>query len=102
MRFAEIVDKAGKRIHMGVIMAAAQEWIEVSLPETMNVGADSEVRFPPSLLAHHVAVRWRKADRVGLAYLAGGPSEEQFAGLSGLNDMRSLSHMMNSLAFKGA
>ena len=33
MRFAEVIDDVGKPIHVGCIMAAGQDWVEVSAPE---------------------------------------------------------------------
>jgi hypothetical protein len=102
MRFAEVIDNGGQRVHVGVIMAAAQDWIEVSTPSTLNVAPAHGLRFPPSLLFHRIAVSWRTVDRVGLTYLAGGPPEEQFAGIPGLNDPRSLSHMIKIFAHKEA
>lgn len=88
MRFAELLDEVGKRLHVGCVMAAGQDWVEVSLPEHTELGAGLQVRFLPSLHAHGVSPQWRAADRVGLTYLSGGPPEDQFAGLSGLLDPR--------------
>lgn len=88
MRFAEIVDEVGRRIHVGCVMAAGSDWVEVSLPENMQLGHGLQVRFLPSMVAHEVKSGWRGADRVGLTYAAGGPPEDQFAGLPGLLDPR--------------
>ena len=88
MRFAEIVDEVGKRVHVGCVMAAGSDWVEVSLPETTSLGAGIQVRFLPSLVAHDVRPGWRGNDRVGFTYAAGGPPEDQFAGLPGLLDPR--------------
>ncbi len=84
MRFAEIVDELGKRLHVGCVMSAGQDWVEVSLPERMQLGSGINVRFLPALEAHAVDARWRARDRVGLTYANGGPPEDQFAGLPGL------------------
>jgi hypothetical protein len=86
MRFAEVIDAVGKRLHVGCIMAAGQDWVEVSLPEHAKLGPQLQVRFLPSLLSHEVKPCWRGSDRVGFTYLAGGPPEDQFAGLPGLLD----------------
>jgi len=88
MRFAEVIDAVGKRLHVGCIMAAGQDWVEVSLPEHATLGPHVQVRFLPSLLSHEVKPCWRASDRVGFTYLAGGPPEDQFAGLRGLLDPR--------------
>ena len=88
MRFAEIMDGLGKRLHVGCVMAAGQDWVEVSLPEHTALGTGLQVRFLPSLLAHNVQAGWRGKDRVGFTYLGGGPPEDQFAGLPGLQDPR--------------
>ena len=88
MRFAEIVDDVGKRLHVGCVMAAGQDWVEVSLPEHTSLGAGLQVRFLPSQVAHEVRAGWRARDRVGFTYSAGGPPEDQFAGLPGLLDPR--------------
>lgn len=88
MKFAEIIDEVGKRLHVGCVMAAGQDWVEVSLPQHTDLGANVQVRFLPSSIAHHVRAGWRAADRVGFTYTAGGPPEEQFAGLPGLLDPR--------------
>lgn len=88
MRFAEIIDEIGRRIHIGCIMAAGRDWVEVSLPEQMQLGNGLHVRFLPTMDSHGVKAEWRAPDRVGFTYLEGGPPEEQFAGLSGLLDPR--------------
>lgn len=88
MRFAEILDEIGRRIHIGCIMAAGRDWVEVSCPEQMPLDARLQVRFLPAQEAHGVLAEWRGADRVGFTYRHGGPSEEQFAGLQGLLDPR--------------
>lgn len=88
MRFAEIVDEVGKRLHVGCVMAAGQDWVEVSLPEHTLLGSGLQVRFLPSLLSHNVQAGWRGKDRVGFTYVSGGPPEDQFAGLPGLQDPR--------------
>lgn len=86
MRFAEVIDDLGKRLHVGCIMAAGQDWVEVSLPEHAPLDGNLQVRFLPSQLSHEVKPCWRGRDRVGFTYLAGGPPEDQFAGLHGLLD----------------
>lgn len=88
MKFAEIIDEVGKRLHVGCVMAAGQDWVEVSLPEHTTLGSNIQVRFLPSLVAHDVRAGWRGKDRVGFTYAAGGPPEDQFAGLPGLLDPR--------------
>lgn len=88
MKFAEIIDEVGRRLHVGCIMAAGQDWVEVSLPEHATLGANVLVRFLPSPIAHQVTTGWRCPDRIGLTYAAGGPPEDQFAGLAGLLDPR--------------
>lgn len=88
MRFAEIVDQVGKRLHIGCVMAAGQDWVEVSLPAHTDLGPDLHVRFLPSAETHAVRPGWRSPDRVGFIYAGGGPPEDQFAGLPGLQDPR--------------
>ena len=88
MKFAEIIDEVGKRLHVGCVMAAGQDWVEVSLPEHAHLGSGLQVRFLPSLHAHGVSPGWRANDRVGFTYDHGGPPEDQFAGLPGLLDPR--------------
>jgi hypothetical protein len=88
MRFAEILDEVGKRLHVGCVMAAGQDWVEVSLPEHTKLGNELHVRFPPSPESHGVNPSWRANDRVGLTYVSGGPPEDQFAGIPGLLDPR--------------
>jgi len=88
MKFAEIIDEVGKRLHVGCVMAAGQDWVEVSLPENTALGANVQVRFLPSSVAHEVKTGWRGNDRIGFTYAAGGPPEDQFAGLPGLLDPR--------------
>lgn len=88
MRFAEILDEVGKRLHVGCVMAAGQDWVEVSLPEHTELGSGLQVRFLPSRDSHGVVPGWRSSDRVGFTYREGGPPEDQFAGLPGLNDPR--------------
>ena len=88
MKFAEIIDEVGKRLHVGCVMAAGQDWVEVSLPEHAALGSHVMVRFLPSPVAHEVQEGWRAADRIGFTYTAGGPPEDQFAGLPGLLDPR--------------
>lgn len=87
-RFAEILDEVGARIHIGCIMAAGQDWIEVSLPEKTQLGTKLQLRFFPSLIVHSVSASWRDQDRVGFTYDNGGPPEDQFAGIPGLTDPR--------------
>lgn len=86
LRFAEIINQLGIRLHIGCIMAAGQDWVEVSLPEETQLASGLQVRFLPSQQTHDVQASWRDKDRVGFTYLHGGPPEEQFAGLPGLND----------------
>lgn len=88
IRFAEILDEVGKRLHIGCIMAAGEDWVEVSLPESTELGSGLHVRFLPSDLSHGVTPGWRSSDRVGFTYCNGGPPEEQFAGIPGLHDPR--------------
>jgi hypothetical protein len=88
MRFAEIIDEVGKRLHVGCVMAAGQDWVEVSLPEHTQLGAGLRVRFLPSTVLHGVSAGWRASDRVGFTYVSGGPPEDQFAGIPGLLDPR--------------
>ena len=88
LKFAEIIDEVGKRLHVGCMMAAGQDWVEVSLPENAALGSHLQVRFLPSSVAHEVKAGWRANDRVGFTYAAGGPPEDQFAGLPGLLDPR--------------
>lgn len=88
MRFAEIIDAVGKRMHIGCVMAAGQDWVEVSLPEHTSLGGGLHVRFLPSTVSHEVSARWRANDRVGFTYDRGGPPEDQFAGIPGLLDPR--------------
>lgn len=91
-RFAEILDEVGRRIHIGCIMAAGYDWIEVSLPEQTDLGCNLQLRFFPSLVVHKVSAGWRDRDRVGFTYDNGGPPEDQFAGIPGLTDPRSAKH----------
>ena len=88
MKFAEIIDEVGKRLHVGCVMSAGQDWVEISLPENAALGSNIQVRFLPSTVAHEVKPGWRASDRIGLTYTAGGPPEDQFAGLPGLLDPR--------------
>lgn len=88
VRFAEIVGAGGRRLHVGCVMAAGSDWVEVSLPEAFRLEGELRVRFPPSSHSHAVKAEWRSIDRVGLTYQAGGPPEELFAGLVGLLDPR--------------
>lgn len=86
--FAEIMDEVGGRLHIGCILSAGSDWVEVSLPEDMRLAERLQVRFLPSKIAHEVEASWRRKDRVGFTYLKGGPPEDQFAGISGLLDPR--------------
>jgi len=86
MRFAEVVDDVGRRLHIGCIMAAGQDWVEVSMPEHAHLPCHLQVRFLPSTVCHDVVAEWRSDDRVGFTYAGGGPPEDQFAGLPGLLD----------------
>jgi hypothetical protein len=88
MKFAELLDEVGKRLHVGCVMAAGQDWVEVSLPEHTALEGNIQVRFLPSAITHEVKAGWRSSDRIGLTYSAGGPPEDQFAGLPGLLDPR--------------
>lgn len=88
MRFAELLDELGRRLHVGCVMAAGLDWVEVSVPENLELHDGLSVRFLPSNLSHSVTPGWRAIDRVGLTYTAGGPPEDQFAGLPGLVDPR--------------
>lgn len=88
MRFAEILDEKGGRLHVGCVMAVGEDWVEVSLPEHTELGDGLQVRFLPSPVSHGVVPGWRANDRVGLTYVSGGPPEEQFAGIPGLFDPR--------------
>lgn len=86
MRFAEVIDEVGNRLHVGCIMAAGQDWVEVSVPEKARLEGRLQVRFLPAEPAHVVEAGWRADDRVGFTYVSGGPPEDQFAGLPGLLD----------------
>ena len=91
--FAEIADRAGKRVHVGVIMAAGRDWVEISVPELLSLEPAGSIRFFPALLSHAVTIGWRTLDRVGLGYVNGGPPDDRFAGLPGLNNSRSAEEM---------
>jgi hypothetical protein len=91
--FAEIIDQAGKRIHVGVIMGAGHDWVEISVPELLGLGSVGSIRLLPAMLTHAVSIGWRTLDRVGLAYVNGGPPDGKFAGLPRLNDSRSAEEM---------
>ena len=93
MRFVEIVDERGKRIHVGCIMAAGQDWVEVSAPGHLDLSSTGEVRLVPSLPPHAVTIGWRTMDRIGLAYVNDGPPSSWLAGLSGLSTSRSAAEM---------
>ena len=84
MRFAELINAAGKRLHVGCVMAVGDDWVEVSLPESFALAQDVRVRFPPSSQGHAVHEGWRRSDRVGLAYRDGGPPADQFVGFINL------------------
>lgn len=86
--FAEITDEVGRRLHIGCILAAGSDWVEVSLPEDLQLAKVLQVRFLPSQITHEVEASWRRKDRVGFTYLKGGPPEDQFAGITGLLDPR--------------
>ncbi len=88
IRFAELYDAKGQRIYVGCVMKAGSEWVEVSVPEHLDLKGQLWVSFPPSPTSHRARAEWRAADRIGLVYLEGGPSEEQFAGIPGLIDLR--------------
>lgn len=94
MRFAEVIDEVGRRLHVGCIMAAGQDWVEVSLPEGAPLAPHMQLRFLPSRLSHDVRAGWREADRVGFTYENGGPPEDQFAGFPGLCDPRPAARRM--------
>ena len=40
VKFAEILDEVGQRLHVGCVMAAGQDWVEVSLPEHTTLGSN--------------------------------------------------------------
>lgn len=88
IRFAELLDHEFTRLHIGCLMAAGPDWVEVSLPERLRLASNLLVRVLPSTVAHKVLERWRSHDRVGLVYCDGGPPEERLAGLPGLFDPR--------------
>ena len=88
LRFAEILDELGRRLHLGCVMAAGEDWVEVSLPEATALNAPLAVRFHPLPGMHRVSEGWRASDRVGLTYVDGGPPQDMFAGSPGLLDPR--------------
>ena len=73
MLFAEIIDQAGRRVHVGVIMAAGRDWVEISVPELLNLHATQEIRFLPTLLSHAVTAGWRTLDRIECGSRQGSP-----------------------------
>ncbi len=89
LRFADITNARGRRVHIGCIMSAGLDWVEVSLPDHLQVEDEVWVAFPPCQIKHRVKADWRTLDRIGFIYLEGGPAEEQFAGIPGLLDPRS-------------
>lgn len=92
MRFAEILSTRGTRLHVGCILAAGPDWVEVSFPKHSEIGDGLEVRMLPERLTHRVEMSWRTGDRLGFTYIDGGPGDEQFAGFPGLCDPRSALH----------
>lgn len=98
LRFAEILRADGRRLHVGCVMAAGEDWVEVSLPEHFLLEDEVLVRFPPSLHGHTVSPQWRTLDRVGFTYVAGGPPREQYAGFGGLLDPRPAALMLRRAA----
>lgn len=93
IHFADMVDEFGKRVHIGCMMAAGHDWVEVSMPKHLNTDSIREIRFVPSQVSHAVTVGWRASDRVGFTYVNGGPPDDIFAGLVGMNDSRSVTEM---------
>lgn len=93
IHFADMVDEFGKRVHIGCMMAAGRDWVEVSMPKRLDTDSIREVRFLPSLVSHAVTVGWRASDRVGFTYVNGVPPDDIFAGLVGMSDSRSATEM---------
>lgn len=95
MRFAEVLNALGRRLHVGCVMAAGADWVEVSLPEHFALGDDLLLRFPPSSRCHGVRAEWRGADRVGFTYPAGMPAEDnEILNVPGLRDPRPAALML--------
>jgi len=88
MIFAEILNDEGKRVHIGCIMAAGEDWIEVSVPAKAKLPQSLHVRVFPSLITHAASEKWRRLDRVGMVYVNGGPLTEQFYSVPGIYDPR--------------
>jgi hypothetical protein len=80
MIFAEIVSSTGRRLHIGCVMAAGPDWIEVSVPIRLKLEDNLGVCFLPSKTTYTVNRGWRRIDRVGLTYIDGELPNNYFIG----------------------
>lgn len=94
LRFAEVLGAGGQRLHVGCVMAAGTDWVEVSMPDHLALAEDLLLRFPPSLHRYAVVASWRGIDRVGFTYPAAAPAEDDVLTSSGLRDPRPAALML--------
>lgn len=94
LRFAELLDADGRKIHVGCIMAVGEDWVEVSFPTRMTLQSGIELRFLPSPKVHKVDLRWRHEDRAGFTYPDGTPPDAPQMEEAGLLDPRSAQEKM--------
>lgn len=66
--FAELISEDGKRKHIGCVMGLGNGWVEVSLPECLNLPAEISVRFLPSRESVQVLEESRALDRARFVY----------------------------------
>ena len=82
MRFAALFRPLGVKIHVGCVMSAGHDWIEVSLPCSMELLTSLQLMLYPSPSLYPVEERWRRANCVGLTYTAQVPAREELWGIS--------------------
>lgn len=68
LRFAELLDADGRKMHVGCVMSFGKDWVEVSYPARAPLQSGIHLRFLPSHKVHKVDHKWRHDDRAGFTY----------------------------------
>ena len=79
MIFVQIFDEAGRRLHVGCLMAARSDWVEISAPEVLELNHAARICFFPSREMFCIYVKWRRVDRVAFGFMDARPPDELLA-----------------------
>ena len=82
MKFAALFSRSGQKLHVGCVLSAGDDWIEVSVPPGFKTDQPLQLMLYPSEALFPVKEVWRRPDCVGLAYVAMLPTGDDLRGVT--------------------